>query len=1774
LTATPTVAPTSAPTEQLATLFTVPAADAFREDGSSGALRGGLIAVPLVHAAAMEIMGAQLGSIHCATDGLVGDVVSDVIQWAPSGNGGAWGFSSPELRIRPKRAGVNAFRYDEGDRLVGAAAAAVVATRVWAATCTISSPLFNTPGHARSVVIRGSTARVNIPSYGGGCWHPRVNRTLEDAAESVAATCAAAAAQSSPHMILGSSSVFTLLGRYGSAAGAALSTTSAPAECEGGGTPLEVACLVAKHGHMPPPPFDANTTVWLGGVLCESMTVRGGEAVVVRAPTIAEIGGVGRARLEVRNAARGDGLLAGSLCFGDTCAALDPVRLQCAESGLCAPSKEKGIEIVDACVDAFNAAGHPICLDEENDRTCGASSADGCCWIGQGDSCRACPPGCLCPGGHYCYARKGWYSADKMRTPVRCEASDLTTARAKCNGWDQVRGQTSCGKGYEGDVCALCSDGYFQTFGDACAKCPSPASVWKNLGYIGIFVTSLFGATFVLVAVVQCYIGGSLMKGLRRTLRFVFWVIVLLQQQAQIGRMAGSNLPPALLAWYRLLLLLELNPSAGIPPQCAGGDGGDDESGLRFDVLLPVLFMTFALSTVPVWLLSAFDPTPITTWLAQMVQRLRGASREKRTSAPLQLGVEMSSQSSSLRGDGEASGESDDETDGMEQHRAQAPATPSEKEAVGDAMGGLNPMCKEESAEESGVDIFGQPAVLSPIAMQNPMRAHTQRVSPVVQARPYQTRVESHAAMSESALNLSMMSAATTTFTDAAQRVLSTSKARRAAIAAAKKQQKKKEKSCRSYLAKGRYFLGAIMVLAYPLVTVSALELLHCVPPPSSVPQLARGDTVLFSRMRVKCFTPSHTPQWLLAVATLAIFSIAWPIFATVRIALAVWAGGSEQSGGARAFCGGCSKHGGLVRVRSSLGMESNGAIVACKAETGTTANDVGGASLSSVEDAVVAMNEEADILMPQQKCKVPDTPDDCGDKCGWGRDLIAFQDSQDPSFRTGWRSITGTDYRPRVFYIRILNLGTIFVLAMCRTFLAPSSFILVFAPNDGVESPAHNALVVMLHLGRLVLIICALGAPSIAILLTCPFKAGSRWKLPLRILVLLLTGLLAVLNFSSFISTDAELRAADAVQGSSAVEEAKFLLRVNLVLAYAVLVYTAIVLVVLFAMFFIFVVCRGAQFERKQIEKADDAARAEMDEQENADIALGLSTLRSALPPPPARGNAQSHRRPALSLTEALELSPERNPRASTAPPSPEKLTLALPDVKEEHDEEEEEEEADAGTGERGTPLQLAVQSSVASVPACIAGWTPTAEIDPPSALVAKWRGICFGASNPLFRSLFPSVLHHPAKHVHVLGELYDGACRSYLERGSTALHRRTSSSALFVSGFGSLGGSASASAALAAKKKRAVTPALILRLVRERAHAHMIAHNLVAQLELVQLMGECDDASAVLWDGASSGARTAAAVSPVATTGGGSSFISRSAFVRAILVRMLRRPDGPVASWIADELSSAGKGAAAPATTANGRRSTARGSIFAALAPRFSTGDGGHRRSFVASMFRRGSSIMSARSTEGSSGGGGSFDSDSSFQNFARSYAEMDESGDGEDHGARGSGSIRRRRGTFVGELERSLTPRPVSARRDGGACSSGGFGGDTSAIVAAWQQVWDEASGSHYWFNATTSVTQWEAPAMPASPPPRVVGRVSEAGSSASELQRAEAEASAAEAARVAPSVAGWELRVENGALQWYAGWPGDAAAQLSWSLPRVVAEALVQWIVARAERTTRG
>ena len=547
-TSTPTSAPTHAPTDVLSTLFAVPGADAFREDGSSGALVGGLLAVALVDTAGDAIFGTDRATITCGPDAAaagarVVEVAREPIEWR-RGSDGAWGFSRTTLNVRPIRAGVNRFTPSEGDRIIVDArtsTGALVAVRPWRVICSVCSGRFGTgTAECRSIPLGNYVARVSLPSYGGGCFHPRVNISLDEAVRRIAQTCVASGGgtsdgadvvESSPFIILGSSSIFTVRGNDAGSRGRSSGAGS------GAGSGASYAATVAAYGEVPSPPFDTNSSVWLGGVRCESRTSADGTAIVARAPRIADLNGIGRHQLEIRNApASGGGLAAGSVCFGSQCDALRPTRLHCAATSLCAPSAERGVEVVEKCLDAYYDAGDGRCKKESSDRVCGARGGEQCCWIGQGDQCRACPGGCLCPGGDYCYAREGWcvyfmlcpadiscescsqfdsppltyvmfnvgrYSANALALPVRCDASDLATARRKCGGWDEVAGATRCGAGYEGDVCAICAYGYFESYGATCERCPSPASVWINVGCILAFVLALFATTFALVAAVQ-----------------------------------------------------------------------------------------------------------------------------------------------------------------------------------------------------------------------------------------------------------------------------------------------------------------------------------------------------------------------------------------------------------------------------------------------------------------------------------------------------------------------------------------------------------------------------------------------------------------------------------------------------------------------------------------------------------------------------------------------------------------------------------------------------------------------------------------------------------------------------------------------------------------------------------------------------------------------------------------------------------------------------------------------------------------------------------------------------------------------------------------------------------------------------------------------------------------------------------------------------------------------------------------------------------------------
>ena len=1476
----------------------------------------------------------------------------------------------------------------------------------------------------------------------------------------------------------------------------------------------------------------------------------------------------------------------------------------------------------------------------------------------------------------------------------------------------------------------------------------------------------------------QCYIGGSITKGFNRTLRFVFWVVVLLQQQAQIGRMAGSNLPPALLQWYRLLLLLELNPSAGLPPQCAGGGSYAD--------VLPVLYLSVALITVPVWFICAFDLTPIAERARRFALRVApaclvptDAGGDSDGAAAIDRSVEGEAASafvalappgaSDAAGQAEASGDSSDDEDSANgeedagvnpmhmrqvlaesessaaspsplQKRTPVAANPmytqqvlggSESERDGAAgaaprsrmfgkprFGGLfgsahamkasasaaapvgaaaeeergntNPMfsaakdARDFSRLRSDANVVraqlaALPADASALCATgtralNPLRVSSSRV--LVQATAVEEGAEAAEAEAEataaaradygrnrtssaqwllanasSSARLildSATSSASSAFSVAKQRVVEANDTRRAEKAAkkraAEKKKKQKKKSCRAIVAQVRYVLGACMVLMYPLVTVSALEMLHCVPPPSSAPQLGRGGSVLFSRMRVQCFTPSHTAEWLLALATLLAFSIAWPLFSAVRLAHAVAVGGRGASSAPRGDVKWRAARIGGAGGDNSEGGTAHGKAVELTA-MGPSPALLGAAAPGVGTPGVGGANEgtagEAERGRGRAWYQLRATPDACGDRCGWGARLVAYQGTHDAAFAKGWRSITGTDYRPRIFYLRLVNFGTFMILALCRTVLAPSALVLAARAGGGARSggadtaeseESQNAMLVLLHLGRLFLILASLLAPMVAIILTCPFKQGSRWKMPLRVLVLLLTMLLSILNFSSFVATNSEQRAESAAEvgadnSEALLRESRGLLWSNTALAYVVLVYTAFVLAVLFGSFAVFVVCRGAQFERRERVEKEEAARAEEEEAEHEDIAIGLSALHAALPPPPPRA-----RRPALSFDRTSEAPLARY---SAAPPD-RSLALAIQEVDEGGYEGDGERRAcvelcaelSSESSEEAPNLQLVVSMSTATlrseVPVVMERSKPAevvAYADPPSALVARWKGLCLSASNPHFRSHLPPVLERSAQYVRVVCALYDSACASFLakpekkelaevipswvrRRGSSLAHggrasTTSSGSSAKSAGGGGVGVGVGTHAVV-------VTPALILRLLRERAKRHMIAHNLVAQLELVQLMGACDDASAARW---SEGTPCAAQPAHRAQ-----SAITRGSFLRAILLRALRRPDGPVALWIADEVASApavivrSRSGASGARLSNGARgsSDARGSLLDSLFARASFASRGslsprHRRGMGSGGGGRRSIVDVLRGARASGLGG---DADATvagvpdaFASFARSYSEMGTAGDGPglgsfdfsfssgEIGAESSeGDDALRRGSSgnwrapslsrvdeerAGARKRSILAIAVDATtsRSGGggvAVALPLAGSAAGAVDRAWQQVWDESSGSHYWFNTTTGVTQWDAPASASRPVAASLHTTSSVGEEQLRAAKAAAEAAAA-AAGADATVWGWRLLVENERLLWRCG-PG--ATERSWSLPLPVAKVLVLWTVAHA------
>ena len=179
-------------------------------------------------------------------------------------------------------------------------------------------------------------------------------------------------------------------------------------------------------------------------------------------------------------------------------------------------------------------------------------------------------------------------------------------------------------------------------------------------------------------------------------------------------------------------------------------------------------------------------------------------------------------------------------------------------------------------------------------------------------------------------------------------------------------------------------------------------------------------------------------------------------------------------------------------------------------------------------------------------------------------------------------------DYKPEFFYIRLLYVLAITVIAFCNAFLDPTN---VLTTPDSMSASVRTGLLATMQAWRFGICVAVIALPCVVLIALLPNKNGSRWKMPLRIIFALLSlGMLALNAFSWSVQ--------------QAGDEASSGLRsTNVAFSFIVLAMSMVVLVIMAIAFVIFVVFRGARLE---------AVEARVGEQERE--AAELATLARAV--------------------------------------------------------------------------------------------------------------------------------------------------------------------------------------------------------------------------------------------------------------------------------------------------------------------------------------------------------------------------------------------------------------------------------------------------------------------------------------------------------------------------------------------------------------------------------
>ena len=332
-----------------------------------------------------------------------------------------------------------------------------------------------------------------------------------------------------------------------------------------------------------------------------------------------------------------------------------------------------------------------------------------------------------------------------------------------------------------------------------------------------------------------------------------------------------------------------------------------------------------------------------------------------------------------------------------------------------------------------------------------------------------------------------------------------------------KKKQTTKKKTAWAALGVGflRKALAGTVLILHPLVANAAFRAVHCVRLPSLE---GGGEFVLATDYSKLCFSGEHLPVFILAIATILVCIVGFPIGAVLALGRSI------------GCCSARAKDDAEVDTSTAIGGNrwagpvSGGLCCRCASVV---------SSLARLRAAVEAKHD-----------------------AGSASKLAKFE---------AWSSFTHAEYAPEFFFLRFFFFASITVLSFCNTFLNPD--YLVDSDQAGVDA---------MQVVRFACCAAALVVPTGLLVALLPYKRTARWKLPVRIAILLVSlGMLALNGFAWAVRRDKELHGAP--------------LRT---LSYVVLAMSCVMLALLAVCFVFFVVFRGAQVESAGAAAHQRAAR------------------------------------------------------------------------------------------------------------------------------------------------------------------------------------------------------------------------------------------------------------------------------------------------------------------------------------------------------------------------------------------------------------------------------------------------------------------------------------------------------------------------------------------------------------------------------------------------------